>query len=139
MKLRDAALTQLQAFQPDPQAAQAKALAALSSDQHAEFDKLKRTWKPDGDSTDDADNPSAQASDSPADALDTKAVALPLQADGKLYLAAIGHRTIGWRVFGDYEVDVYALKEGALDQVNTFLVGMARGKLLKATAKDSAE
>jgi hypothetical protein len=133
LKLRDAVLVLLKAFQDGPQAAQKQQLAALSGAQKAAFDKMKLAWKPDGDST---DNPSPQMSDAPGDVLDSQPFALPLLVDDKLYLALIGHRTIGWRVYGDYNIDVYALKGEALDQVRSFQMGMAQGRLLKATAKE---
>lgn len=139
LKLRDAALALLEAFQAGPQAAQEKALSGLTPDGRAAFDKMKLAWKPAGKGADDAGNATPQASDLPADALDTQPFVLPLQLDDRIYLVTIGHRTIGWRVFSDYEVDVYALKHGALDQVRSFLMGMARGKFVKATVKDEAQ
>jgi hypothetical protein len=137
LKLREAVLAALEAFQAGPQSALAKALAGLLGDQRAAFDTMRQLWRPqNGDAT---DNGSTQTSDSPSDALDNDPFALPLQVDGKLYLAMIGHRTIGWRTFSDYQIDVYTLKDGKLDRVNSFLMGMARGKLLQAKAKEGGE
>jgi len=74
----------------------------------------------------------------PGDALDSQPVALPLLVDDKLYLALNGHRTIGWRVYGDYNIDIYTLKNEALDQYSGFVEDSGEGRWTINAAIDEA-
>ena len=56
--------------------------------------------------------------------------AFPMLVDGQLYLAQIGHATIGWRVFQDAIVILYGLKDGRLLPVASAVVEQDQGALV---------
>jgi hypothetical protein len=53
----------------------------------------------------------------------------PLVVDGHAYLVQIGHATIGWRVFHDSIVIVYAMRDGRLSPVASAIVEQHQGEL----------
>lgn len=59
---------------------------------------------------------------------------LPVIYQGDLYLATLGHFTIGWREFADWSVRFDTLQGGKLVREGSFAVGMTKGKLSSATA-----
>jgi uncharacterized protein len=59
---------------------------------------------------------------------------LPVVYQDGLYLATLGHFTIGWREFADWSVRFDMLQDGKLAREGSFAVGMTKGKLSSATA-----
>ena len=65
----------------------------------------------------------------PADLLDSSPMELPLLVDHRLYVATLGHYTVGWRQFADWDVRFYEIAGGKLVAVGAFPVGMWKGEL----------
>ena len=59
---------------------------------------------------------------------------LPVVYQDGLYLATLGHFTIGWREFADWSVRFDTLQDGKLVREGSFAIGMSKGKLESATA-----
>ena len=57
------------------------------------------------------------------------AVVFPLQLAGQTYAGVLGHRSIGWRVFPDYLLAVYDLKDGKPDPVAGLVINQSQGPL----------
>jgi len=93
------------------------------------FEKMKLLWRKDHPAPDSTeDRPSLQQ---PDEALDNDPVLVPAVVDGQPYLATLGHRTVGWRTYSDWEVQFWRLAGEQLQNVAMTTVGMARGRLLR--------
>ncbi len=57
------------------------------------------------------------------------AVVFPLQLAGQTYAGVLGHRVIGWRVFPDFLLAVYDLKDGKPDPVAGLVISQSQGTL----------
>ncbi|WP_018266988.1 lysozyme inhibitor LprI family protein [Methylosinus sp. LW4] len=125
--LRKEALSLVEAAQKQPLAARKAALARLSATQAAEFAKMEEAAGP--DFSGEPDDP-AQYGDE-----NGKALRLPFLHGGRLYLAELGHFTIGWRVFSDWRVALEQLDKGKLAETSVFAIGMTKGALRSASAK----
>ncbi|MGA3303175.1 MAG: hypothetical protein ABSC72_07780 [Methylovirgula sp.] len=123
--LRQSALTLVEAVQSDPVLAQKQLLDKLTDAQRADFEAMEKL---------------AQASepdkiDDPAQLLDSSALALPLVVGGQLYLAHVGHFTIGWRNYSDWSVKLDMRKGDEIRPVAEIAIGMTKGKLKDASVK----
>jgi hypothetical protein len=58
---------------------------------------------------------------------------LPYIHNGELYIASLGHVTVGWRYFGDWRVIFAQLDRGNIVERASFAVGMEKGKLEDVT------
>jgi uncharacterized protein len=125
--LRKEALSLVEAAQKQPLAARKAALARLSATQAEEFAKMEEAAGP--DFSGEPDDP-AQYGDE-----NGKALRLPFLHGGRLYLAELGHFTIGWRVFSDWRVALEQLDKGKLAESSVFAIGMTKGALRGASAK----
>jgi len=79
--------------------------------------------------------PAPEAPTNPASYLDQNPLLAPLLHEGAVYLASVGHYTIGWRTFPDWSVKLDRLDHGALTPVGTAFVAMRRGALRAATVE----
>jgi hypothetical protein len=57
------------------------------------------------------------------------AVVFPVQLAGQTYAAVLGHRSIGWRVFPQYLLALYDIKDGKLDPVAGLIIEQSQGAL----------
>ena len=110
--------------------AEKRSAAALSHAQRAEYERLKNaldaTSMP-GLGRDLNDDETS----GPHDLTEKSPLILPLVAGGRVYLAAVGHFTIGWRVFSDWKVAVHRVEGDEPKSVANFAVGMSNGRMTK--------
>jgi hypothetical protein len=78
------------------------------------------------------DVPAPDAPASPASYLDQSPLLLPLLHQDDVYLASIGHYTIGWRIYPDWSVKLEKLDNDKLTVIGTAAVAMRRGALRSA-------
>lgn len=123
--MRQAALALAKVVQANPREAQRAALAQLTPTQAAQYDAMLKA-APDLDPT--------ETPEKADELLDSAPLAVPLLHGGKLYLAKVGHRTIGWRIFADWSVKIEQLENGQLNG-HDFAIGMGSGGLLGAIVK----
>jgi uncharacterized protein len=107
-------------------------IARLAPAQSKDYEALKSLAANSGAKDNAQDSGPAPDADS---LLDTAPLLLPLISGGQLYLARVGHRTIGWRTFSDWIVRLERLQDGKLAPRATFSIGMDRGRLTKATVE----
>jgi hypothetical protein len=126
---RRAALNLVEQTQADRAGVESHLLAAMSAAQRDEYQRLKRV----------ADRPNAE--DAPADGdaehpktaaalTDTMPLLLPLLVGDRVFLASVGHFTIGWRVFSDWKVTVDATEADKTREIARFAIGMIKGPIL---------
>ncbi|MDB5533751.1 MAG: hypothetical protein JWO28_2066 [Hyphomicrobiales bacterium] len=129
-----AALDLVRQTQEDRAGVEAKLLAALSGPQREEYQRLKRLADrpaPDGAQTDDKTTEPETA----ATLKDTNPLLLPMLVDNHVFLASLGHFTIGWRVFADWKVTVEAAEADKVREIAHFAIGMTQGPIASATVK----
>jgi|GEM_PF-4064478 len=128
--LKPAAKALAEAVQRDPLAARRTALATLSTDQRATFETMEKLAQ---DKHGGA--PPPEAPGNPASYLDQNPLLLPLLHKGDVYLASVGHYTIGWRIYPDWSVNLDKLDHDQLTSIGTAAVAMRRGALRAATVQ----
>ncbi|RFB74980.1 lysozyme inhibitor LprI family protein [Methylovirgula sp. 4M-Z18] len=132
-KLYDEALRLVVAFQNR----RSDQIGTMSQAERNTFDAIQTLWSKDTPAPDfDQNRDQARQPDT---ALDTNPMILPSVVDDKVYLVTLGHRTIGWRIFGDWEVKFWSLAGDHLENVATTTVGMARGKLLNVNVTEPTQ
>ncbi len=109
---------------------EASALGALTPAQREAYAALKKNADPPA-----PDDDAGSAKTGPDDFTDGHPVLAPLVARGKVYLASVGHFTIGWRLFADWKVALQEADGDALKDAGQFAIGMGRGQLLDAQVK----
>jgi hypothetical protein len=135
---RRAALSLVRQTQIDRAGVEDHLLAAMTTPQREEYRQLKRLADrpdanlPSGD--DDAANP-ATAARTAAALTDKNPLVLPMVVDDRVFLATVGHFTIGWRVFSDWRVGVEAAEAGHTREIARFAIGMTQGPIVSATVK----
>ena len=87
-----------------------------------------------------ADDPPADGDDASkpktaAALTDTSPLLLPMLVDGHVFLASVGHFTIGWRVFADWKVTVEAGEADKTREIARFAIGMTPGPIASVTVK----
>jgi hypothetical protein len=110
-------------------------LAAMTPSQREEYRRLKRIadrpdsadLQPDGD---DADKPRTAAA-----LIDTRPLLLPMVVDNRVFLATVGHFTIGWRIFSDWKVTVEAGEADKTREIARFAIAMTQGPIVSVTVK----
>lgn len=124
-ELRDLALALAEAVQTDPIVARKAQFEKLNDSQRSDFDTLEKlAGAKDPDRIGD-----------PADLTDQAPLPVPLLVDDTLYLARVGHWTIGWRTYSDWSVKLDQLQGDQLKPVANIAIGMAKGKLENASVK----
>ncbi|MDF2117099.1 hypothetical protein PY365_16055 [Roseiarcaceae bacterium H3SJ34-1] len=129
-----AALDLVRQTQEDRAGAEAKLLAALTGPQGDEYRRLKRI----ADHPDPEDAPADDKAAKPETAAaltDTRPLLLPMVVDGRVFLASLGHFTIGWRVFADWKVTVEAGEADKVREIAHFAIGMTQGPIVSATVE----
>jgi hypothetical protein len=121
--------------QLDPAGAEARLLAAMTSPQREEYLRLKRI----ADRPDVLDLPAggddAKRRAAAAALTDKSPLVLPMVVDGRVFLATVGHFTIGWRVFSDWKVSVETGEADHTREIARFAIGMTQGPIISATVK----
>lgn len=69
----------------------------------------------------------SSAPSNPACYTDGAPLLLPLVHDGRVYLAGLGHFTVGWRSYSDWSVALKRLDKGKIQDHKTFAIGLIRG------------
>lgn len=131
--LRGAALALVEAVQNHPLEARKSALARLTPAQAEEFARMEAL----SGSKPQAPADPADAAD-PSSYTDSAPILLPLLHEGRLHLAALGHFTVGWRIFADWRVSVSSHDKGALTKHSVFAIGMTKGELRDISAMSDA-
>jgi len=125
-RLRRAAYDLVEAVQNSPADAQRHFQALLSPAQQAQYDAIERDTTNDRPSAADA-----QIADDldPSEITQERPIVLPYVDEGHVYIASLGHLTIGWRYFADWGVKFEAIEDGKLVQKAAFAFGMVKGRL----------
>lgn len=110
------------AAQENPQTILDQSMAKLTPAQAKEFHEIVAHLDPN-----DVDS-NANVGD-PANITDVLPLRLPYVHDGRVYMASLGHFTIGWRYFADWSVKFEKLENDKLVQQAAFPVGMGKGQL----------
>jgi hypothetical protein len=130
-----ASLELVRLTQLDPAGVEAHLLAAMSQPQRQEYRRLKRiSDRPDAVDVptggDDAERPAGTAS-----LTDKTPLVLPMVVDNRVFLATLGHFTIGWRVFSDWKITVETGEADKTSEIARFAVGMTKGPIASAAVK----
>jgi len=126
------ALDLVRQTQEDRAGVEAKLLATLSGPQREEYQRLKRivAARPAPDDAPADDKPETTAA-----LTDTHPLLLPMLVDDHVFLASLGHFTIGWRVFADWQVVVATAESDKAHEIAHFAIGMTPGPIASATVK----
>jgi hypothetical protein len=124
------ALDLVRQTQQDRAAVEAHLLSVMTAAQREEYQRLKRVAdRPDPDDRraggDDAAKPGTAAT-----LTDTMPLVLPMVVDDRVFLASVGHFSIGWRVFADWKVTVEAAEAERTREIARFAIGMTRGPIV---------
>jgi hypothetical protein len=130
-----AALDLVRQTQQDRTGVEARLLAGLTPAQRQQFQRLKRAAdRPDPDDRqtggDDAAKPSTAAT-----LTDTMPLLLPVVVDDRVFLASVGHFSIGWRVFADWKVTVEAAEAERTREIARFAIGMTPGPIVSVSIR----
>jgi len=124
--LRRAALNLARRTQSGPGKVERRLLRTMTASQRAEYRRLRRL----------AEKPDARPSQiKPADLRDDLPLLLPMVVNRQVYLASVGHFTIGWRVFSDWKVAIAIKDADKALEIARFAIGMAKGRIVAATSK----
>jgi hypothetical protein len=123
--LRQAALALAEKLQADPGGAETALLRQLTDQQRATYEAMKT----------EANVKSPEKPDDPQYFDEKSPATLPLLLDGRLYLAEIGHQTIGWHTFSDWDVKLLAGSGKELARVAQIAIGMTKGRLENVDVK----
>jgi hypothetical protein len=91
--------------------------------------------KPEALNANDDEEDARQSKIKPAELRDDHPLLLPVVVNRRVYLASVGHFTIGWRVYADWKVAVDAGDADKTSEIARFAVGMAKGRIVAATGK----
>ncbi len=124
-ELRQAALRLAQRVQSDIAGVEKAEAARLTPSQRKDYETLKSLAGQAGE----AGAPQTQETANADSLLDTAPLLLPLVHNGQVYLASIGHVTLGWRTYADWSVKLDRLQDGKAQARASFAIGMKRGPL----------
>lgn len=129
-----AALSVVKQTQQDRAGVENHLLAMMTGPQRDEYRRLKRLAV---GSDDQADGDDAQNPKSAADLTDQKPLRLPIVVDDRVFLASVGHFTIGWRVFSDWKVSIEVGEADHTKEIARFAIGMTKGPIVSAIVSDA--
>jgi uncharacterized protein len=112
IELREASFKLAEAAEANPDALQKRSLDALVAKQKEQFEAMKEAFE-------------SQARDPSSD----DSFTIPFMHHDQLYLASIGHYSIGWRVFADWSVLFTSWDDAKLTPRGSFSVGTWKGDL----------
>jgi hypothetical protein len=130
-----AALDLVRQTQQDRAGVESHLLAALTGPQREEYQRLKRVAdRPDpGDPQEDSG--AAPKPKTAAALTDTSPLLLPVVVNDHVFLASVGHFTIGWRVFSDWKVTIETSEADRTREIARFAIGMTPGPITGVTVK----
>jgi hypothetical protein len=132
---RRAALSLVEQTQADRVGVESHLLATMTVAQRDEYQRLKRV----ADRPDAADAPTdGDAAEYPKTAAaltETSPLLLPMLVGDRVFLASVGHFTVGWRVFSDWKVTVDAAEADKTREIARFAIGMTLGPIVSAVVK----
>jgi hypothetical protein len=132
---RRAALHLVEQTQADRSGVEGHLLAAMTVAQREEYQRLKRV----ADRPDAADAPTdgdeAKGPKTAAGLTDVMPLLLPMLVGDHVFLASVGHFSIGWRVFADWKVTVDAAEADKTREIARFAIGMTQGPIVSAVVK----
>jgi hypothetical protein len=132
---RRAALNLVERTQADRAGVEGHLLAAMTPAQREEYQRLKRV----ADRPDAADAPTdgdaAEHRKTAAGLTDTSPLLLPMLVGNRVFLASVGHFSIGWRIFADWKVTVDAGEADKTREIARFAIGMTSGAIASAVVK----
>lgn len=132
---RKAALGLVRQTQQDREGVERNLLAGMTAAQRGEYQRLKRaSGRPDPDVY-EADGNAAGALTTAAGLTDTSPLPLPMVVDDHVYLATVGHFTIGWRTFADWKVTVESGNADKTREIARFAIGMTQGPIVDVSTK----
>ena len=130
-----AALDLVRQTQQDRAGVEAHLLAVMTVSQREQYQKLKHA----GDRLDPDDvqagGDDAAKPKTAADLTDTSPLPLPMVVDNRVFLASIGHFTIGGRIFADWKVTVETEDAETTKEIARFAVGMTQGSIVSVSIK----
>ena len=119
----------VEAVQKAPLAAQKNASDRLTKSQHESLITLERL----SFEKQVSDVPPPEKPTDPDSYLNYSPLQLPIVYKGEVYLASIGHFTIGWRIYADWTVKIEKLDNGDLQTLGIVYFTSKRGSLRSAT------
>lgn len=129
--LKPQARALIEAVQAKPINAREGSLDKLTPAQRKTFDEMEklapRNASAEPMKPEEAANPGSYRDDDP--------LHVALVHDNEVYLASVGHTTMGWRTFADWSAKLEHLEKGALKAVGTVYISMTPGKLRSATVR----
>jgi hypothetical protein len=133
--LQRAALDLVKQTQQDRVGVEAHLLVAMTIAQREEYQRLKRAaGRPDSAEA-PVDGEDAGKPKTAATLTDTNPLALPMVVDNRVFLASVGHLSIGWRVFADWKVAVEAAEGDKVREIARFAIGMTQGPIASVVVK----
>ena len=134
--LQRGALSLVRQTQSDPGHVERRLLAMMTAARRAEYRRLKGSAdRPEALNANDDENEARQSKIKPAELRDDHPLLLPMVVNRRVYLASVGHFTIGWRVFSDWKVAVDAGEGDKPNEIARFAIGMTKGRIVAATGK----
>jgi hypothetical protein len=133
--LRRAALDLVKRTQRDRLGAEDQLLAAMTPAEREEYQRLKRAARGEDSAEAPADGEDAAKPKTAASLTETNPLLLPMVVDRRVFLASVGHFTIGWRVFADWKVAVEAGEAGKAREIARFAIGMTQGPIAGVSVK----
>jgi hypothetical protein len=132
---RRAALDLVEQTQANRAGVEGHLLAAMTVAQREEYQRLKRVAdRPDAADA-AADGDAAEHPKTAVALTDMTPLLLPMLVDDRVFLASVGHFTIGWRVFSDWKVTVDAAEADKTREIARFAIGMTQGPIVGAVVK----
>jgi hypothetical protein len=130
-----AALSLVKQTQQDRAGVEDHLLAAMSPAQREEYARLKRIADRPGLADSQSDGDDAGKPKTAAGLTDKSPLLLPMVVDNRVFLATLGHFTIGWRVFSDWKVTVETGEADKTREIARFAIAMTQGPIVSATVK----
>jgi hypothetical protein len=127
-----AALSVVKDTQQDRAGVEDHLLATMTGPERDAYRRLKRLA---GGTDEQARGDDAEDIKTAVGLTDERPLSLPIVVGGHVFLATVGHFTIGWRVFSDWKVAVQAGEADRMRQIARFAIGMRRGPIVSAKVK----
>jgi hypothetical protein len=132
---RRAALDLVEQTQADRAGVEAHLLAAMTVTQREEYQRLKRVVDRPNAADAPIDGDEAKGPKTAAGLTDVMPLLLPMLVGDHVFLASVGHFSIGWRVFADWKVTVDAAEADKTREIARFAIGMTQGPIVSAVVK----
>ncbi len=129
--LQQEVLALAEAIQRNPREARRAAIAKLTEAQRAQFSALAKLAP-----APELSEPVKQdAENEPTILMDNNPLLVPFVHRGEVYLASVGHRTVGWRTYPDWSVALAQRDKDKLKPAGWIGVSMESGRLGKTSIR----